>query len=560
MLQLLHIKNFVIVDEANIYFDKGFSVFSGETGAGKSILIDALSLALGARAEQGFIKQGANRTEISAVFLANDTTKLWLKEHGFSIDDDQLILRRIIGRNNRSRAFINGSPTTLTQLRGLSALLVDIHGQHAHQSLLNSRTHVRLLDEQAQLLELSEETKNAWNMWQKSNKIFKAAQQETAQAKETLAKINKQIEQLEDLNLAKDEWEQLTQEHQRLAHAHTLVEELSLANQLLAPDNFGGNNTNQGAQNLLHQANQHVEKALSFDKQLKNVAQSLASAHIACSEAISELNSYLSSIDVDPARLEKIDQRMSKAFELARDFRCEPNELPQKLQKLLEQQVQLQDSLDLEKLKKECQKAQQNFHEKAKKLSYARQQAGAKLSKDITAVMQTLAMEGGRFEVQLKPCAPHAGGYEQVTFLVAGHSGVTPAPLAKVASGGELARISLALSVIASKATRVPTLIFDEVDAGIGGAVAEVVGQLLAQLGKRHQVLCVTHLAQVAACASHHYQVSKSTTGQQTVSRIQPLNKTQRVEELARMIAGIHITETTLKHAHELLHTNLNST
>ncbi|HLR82839.1 MAG TPA: DNA repair protein RecN [Paenalcaligenes sp.] len=551
MLQLLHIRNFVIVDEAHISFQEGFSVFSGETGAGKSILIDALSLALGARAEQGFIRQGAERAEITATFSLSPSVQAWLNEHDLDVDDE-LILRRTIGHNNRSRAFINGTPTPLNQLRELTGLLVDIHGQHAHQNLLNTQTHAQLLDEQGQHQDVAARTRDAWRQWQRHLRSLEQAQSEQDRAREQLEQLQWQIEQLETLDLAENEWDQLIQEQQRLAHAHTLLDRLSLALHLLEGDSSSGDTTHS-AQNALFQAEQHVQEVLPHDERLQNVSQSLTSAHIACTEAISDLNSYISNIEIDPARLEDVDARMAQAFDLSRRFHCEPNELPAKYQSLCEERDQLEQSLDIETLEKQCQAAEQAFMQQAEQLSAARQETATWLSEQVTQSMQELAMQGGRFEVRLTPCPAQASGLEQVEFLVAGHAGSHPAPLARVASGGELARISLALSVIASRATRVPTLIFDEVDTGIGGAVAEVVGRLLAQLGKRHQVLCVTHLAQVAARAGHHFQVSKTTQNEHTTSAITALDESQRIDELARMLGGIKITPTTREHAREML-------
>ncbi|HLS16614.1 MAG TPA: DNA repair protein RecN [Paenalcaligenes sp.] len=551
MLQLLHIRNFVIVDEAHISFQEGFSVFSGETGAGKSILIDALSLALGARAEQGFIRQGAERAEITATFSLTPAVQAWLDEHDLDVEDE-LILRRTIGHHNRSRAFINGTPTPLNQLRALTSLLVDIHGQHAHQNLLNAQTHAQILDEQGQHQELAAQTRQAWQHWQQHRQRLKQAQTEQSRAHEQLEQLQWQIEQLESLSLADNEWAQLTQEQQRLAHAHTLLDQLSLALNLLEGDR-SADGLGPSAQSSLFQAEQHVQEVLPHDDRLQNVSQSLTSAHIACTEAISDLNSYISNIEIDPARLEEVDARMAQAFDLSRRFNCTPDELPAKYQSLCDEREQLEQNLDIEALEKKCQAAEQAFNQQAEQLSRARQQTATWLAEQVTQSMQELAMEGGRFEVQLTPCSPYAGGLEQVEFLVAGHAGSPPAPMAKVASGGELARISLALSVIASRATRVPTLIFDEVDTGIGGAVAEVVGRLLAQLGERHQVLCVTHLAQVAARAGHHFEVSKKTQDDHTISTITALDEPQRIDELARMLGGIEITPTTREHAREML-------
>lgn len=547
MLRSLHLRDFVIVAQSHIEFEAGFTVFSGETGAGKSILIDALSLALGARGDAAVVRQHAERAEITATFEPDANALLWLQEHDIEMDNkEELILRRIIDAQGRSRAYINGTPSTVTLLRELGSLLVDIHGQHAHQSLLNPQSHYAILDTQGQHLQLSQQVAQAWQTWLQAQNAYENALQSAQTNAQELELIDWQIQQLTELNLAEGEWEALTQEHQRLAHAQSLLDNAAHSLELLESEEGG-------AIKAINAALHSLQTVLSHDSNLLEICQTLESAQIACVESLSDLNSYVSNVELDPTRLAHIDQIMSEAFSLSRKHKCEPEELPQILDQLLQRQHTLQESVDTETLLKSTQKAQKRYEELAEKLSHARQRISTSLSKEVTQAMQQLSMKGGQFVAQLSPSKPSAHGNEKVEFLVAGHSGVPPAALAKVASGGELARISLALSVIASQAARVPTLIFDEVDSGIGGAIAQVVGKLLLELGQRHQVLCVTHLPQVAACGNTHFEVSKTTQNSQTVSKIQRLNARERIEEISRMLGGIEITATTRKHAQEML-------
>lgn len=548
MLRSLHLRNFVIVDQNHLDFESGFTVFSGETGAGKSILIDALSLALGARGDASIVRHQAERAEIIATFQPDATALSWLQERDIQIEDE-LILRRLIDAQGRSRAYINGTPSTVSQLRELGALLVDIHGQHAHQSLLNPQSHYAILDTQGQHIKLSQQVAQTWQQWQQSQTAYDNAQQSAHANTQELELLDWQIQQLTELGLEAGDWESLTQEHQRLAHAQSLIDSAGRGLELLESDEGG-------AIIRLNAALQALSQVLSHDPNLQNIYQTLESAQIACAESISDLNSYLTDVELDPERLAHIDQVMSEAFNLARKHKCEPEQLPQQLQQLLERQQHLQQSVDVEALLAATKKAQEKYDQVAQQLSKARQAISKTLSQQVTQAMQHLSMQGGQFVSQLSPSAPSAHGNEKVEFLVAGHSGAVPSPLAKVASGGELARISLALSVIASQAARVPTLIFDEVDSGIGGAIAEVVGRLLHELGQRHQVLCVTHLPQVAAYGDTHFQVSKVSDADQTVSKIQQLSSKERIEEISRMLGGIEITATTREHAKEMLGLN----
>ncbi len=545
MLRTLHVRDFVIVDQATIDFDTGFTVFSGETGAGKSILIDALSLVLGARGDAKAIREGCTRTEVSAHFDCEQDIQRWLSERDFDVSDE-LILRRLIDLQGRNRSYINGSAATLTQLRELGELLVDIHGQHAHQSLMNPQSQYDLLDSQGGHLPLARQVAQSWQQLSQARKAVEQASQSAEQGKREQERLEWQINELSSLNLRAGEWDQLQQEHTRLSHAQALIDGSALA--LTALD---GEETS--VQQLLGKASHEMSALLRHDPGLQAIVDALESAQIAITEAASDLNSYLSDMELDPERLAQAEERVSAIFSAARKLKVEPEELPRLLDSWQEQLAQLQQSFDLEALQAKAQHAQKQYQELSGKLSAARRKTSVQLGKQVSQAMQSMAMQGGRFEVALTACEPQVHGVEHVEFLVAGHEGVTPRPLAKVASGGELARISLALSVIASQAARVPTLIFDEVDTGVGGAVAEVVGRLLQELGARHQVLCVTHLPQVAACGNHHLKVEKTTEQGQTFSSIRPLTQDERVDEIARMLGGLKITQTTREHAREML-------
>lgn len=546
MLRSLHIRDFVIVDEAHIEFDKGFTVFSGETGAGKSILIDALSLLLGARGDTRVIREGCEKTDLSAHFDLSDDLRSWLQNNDLD-DGEELLLRRVIDVQGRSRAYINGTPATLSQLREVSEKLVDIHGQHAHQSLLKSTNQYALLDAQGGHTELAKQVASAWSNWQSLQQRLRQAQEQSAGLQAERERLQWQHDELQTLDLQPNEWEQTAIEHQRLAHAQSLLDGATRALNLLDGEE-------QAAQRALFSATQEITRLLHHDPAaLQPILDTLESARIASTEAISDLNSYLSSVELDPERLANLEERMADIFSMARKYRCEPEELPTLLQTLAQQLEQLSEDADLEQLEGKVAQALEHYNTVAQQLSDARARTSKQLSQQVSHAMQELSMQGGQFAVELSPCKPSAHGNEHVEFLVAGHAGVRPAPLSKVASGGELARISLALAVIASQAAHVPTLIFDEVDTGIGGAVAEVVGKLLRELGLRHQVLCVTHLPQVAAQGQHHLQVSKQSQGGHTLSRIQVLDQAARIEEISRMLGGIAITNTTRQHAKEML-------
>lgn len=545
MLRGLHIRDFVIVTEADISFDAGFTVFSGETGAGKSILIDALALTLGERADSSVLREGASRAEISAVFETPDALTPWLTEHDLR-PDHELVLRRVIDAQGRSRAYVNGSVVTITQLREIGEQLIDIHGQHAHQSLLRADNQRELLDAHGNLQSLRQTTAAAFKAWRAVEKQLALSEQDASSLAQARERLEWQTSELARLSLGATEWGDISAEHTRLANGQSLLDGAAQTLASLAEDEAS-------VQQQLGAAVQRIGQLLRHDSTLKTVYDAIDSAHIAVGEAVSDLNNYVSRAELDPARLAVLDNRLRAIFELARKFKTEPDDLYALEQMLKADLAALQISSDIQVLRAQVVARQSEYEAAAKALSAARTKAATDLGKHVSKAMQTLAMEGGQFSIamHLGPAASH--GQDQVEFLVAGHAGSTPRPLAKVASGGELARISLALSVIASRAARVPTLIFDEVDSGIGGAVAEVVGNLLRELGARHQVLCVTHLPQVAARGQHHFQVSKQNVKGKTQSSIALLQPPERIEEVARMLGGIKITSTTREHAKELL-------
>jgi len=556
MLQTISLRDFVIVDQLELDFSAGFTVLTGETGAGKSILLDALSLVLGERADSSQIREGSSRAEISALFQIDpeliQSFGQWLDGQGFPLEDhgQSLLLKRTIESNGRSRAFINGSIATVTQLREAGDQLVDIHGQHAHQLLLKGGAQRELLDRHAGLLPLATEVAQNFKTLNDSRRLLEQAENAGQDIERERERLEWQLEELTELSPQENEWANIQGEHARLANGAKII---------------GGC---QEAIEVLSDADNSIESSLSkvcgtigalaeHDPALNTISEALESAQIQLDEAIHSLNRYLQKADLDPTRLAQVEERMQALHSAARKYRTEADVLPALLLDTAERLDALTASQNIEALREKVQQEEVAYLKLAKQLSKKRGEAAAELGKLVTDAMQDLSMAGGRLEIALTPLSEGGShGLEQIEFLVAGHAGSTPRSLAKVASGGELARISLAISVITSKASFTPTLIFDEVDAGIGGAVAETVGKLLHQLGQSHQILCVTHLPQVAAQGNHHLKVSKSQSGDKTISQVQPLARIERVEEVARMLGGATITDTTRRHARELLGQN----
>ncbi|MDR6374777.1 MULTISPECIES: DNA repair protein RecN [Paraburkholderia] len=554
MLRHLSIRDFVIVAALDLEFDSGFTVFSGETGAGKSILIDALALALGARADASVVRTGESRADITAEFDTHAQVDQWLDEQAFaaSAADGQnggtVMLRRVVDANGRSRAFINGTAATLAQLREVGEMLVDIHGQHAHQLLMRPDAQRELFDTHAGLSELSAGVTRAWRTWREKVQAVEHAQTRDRELQLERERLAWQLAELDKLSPQPGEWEEVNAEHRRLSHSANLIDGVQGALTALSESDEAM---------ITHLASivSKVRDLAEIDPALNDVLAALEPAEIQLQEAAYSLSHYAQKLELDPDRLAQVEKRLDALHSAARKFRLQPETLPDEHETRRAQLAALDAAADLDSLHAAEAKAREVFVAEAKKLSKARAKAGKALGAAVTTGMQELSMKGGSFEVALVPL-PEGGahGLEQVEFRVAGHAGVPLRPLAKVASGGELARISLALAVIASAASPTPTLIFDEVDTGIGGGVAEVVGRLLHQLGEARQVLCVTHLPQVAARGDHHFQVAKTGNGKGgTVSSVVSLDKASRVEEVARMLGGLEITPTTRKHAKEML-------
>jgi DNA repair protein RecN (Recombination protein N) len=549
-LQHIVLRDFVIVRELDLDLSSGFSALTGETGAGKSILIDALQLVLGARAESSVVREGAARAEICAEFDTTPEILTWLDGEGFAdiATDGQLLLKRTIDALGKSRAWINGSPATATQLRALGDMLLDIHGQHAWQSLTRPDAVRSLLDAYAgvSLQGLTQ----TWTQWRQATQALHEARTAQATLQEERERLLWQTAEVDKLSPAVDEWDELNSQHTRLSNAQALMDAAQAAIQSLEDDD-------SGALRLLAKAQDTLQDQTDVEPEFTALVDVLASSLAQAGDVAHSLNAYLGRTELDPARLQTLDDRMSLWMSLARRFKRTPQELPALYQEWKNRLTQLDAATDLAALEATEAKAAAAYQTEASKVSQARTQAAPKLATAITQAMQGLGMQGGRFEVQLdKTEQPTASGLESITFLVAGHPGSTPRPVGKVASGGELSRIALAIAVTTSELGTAQTLIFDEVDSGVGGAVAETVGRLMKQLGIDRQVLAVTHLPQVAACADHHLVVSKHSDAQGTSSQVTALSADARVNEIARMLGGEKVSDTTLAHAREMLQTS----
>jgi DNA repair protein RecN (Recombination protein N) len=546
-LQHIVLRDFVIVRELDLNLSSGFSALTGETGAGKSILIDALQLVLGARAETTVVREGASRAEICAEFDTTAEIIQWLDDEGFAdiATDDTLLLKRTIDAQGKSRAWINGSPATATQLRALGDKVLDIHGQHAWQSLTRPDAVRGLLDAYAGVS--VQGLTQTWTHWRQATQALHEARTAQATLQEERERLLWQMAEVDKLSPAEEEWDELNSQHTRLSNAQTLMDAAQSAIQSLEDDD-------NGALRLLAKAQDALQGQTNVEPEFTALVDVLASSLAQAGDVAHSLNAYLGRTELDPARLQTLDDRMSLWMSLARRFKRTPQELPALYQEWKTRLTQLDAATDLERLEAEEAKATAAYQVEARKVSQARTHAAPKLATAITQAMQGLGMQGGRFEVQLdKTEHPTASGLESITFLVAGHPGSTPRPVGKVASGGELSRIALAIAVTTSQLGTAQTLIFDEVDSGVGGAVAETVGRLMKQLGKDRQVLAVTHLPQVAACADHHLVVSKHSDAQGTSSQVTALGADARVNEIARMLGGEKVSNTTLAHAREML-------
>jgi DNA repair protein RecN (Recombination protein N) len=553
MLRSLSIRDFVIVDRLDLEFAPGFTVLTGETGAGKSILIDALATVLGERAEAIVVRGGAERAEVNAEFEPDGSTAggrelaRWLGENDLAGDEGALLLRRVIESSGRSRGFINGRAATLAQLREAGEFLVDIHGQHQHQSLTRPGAQRELLDACGELSDAAKKVAGLHRAWQQRRESRMAFETNAAAFAAEREQLEWQVRELAALKFSAVEWPELTAEHGRLAHAASLIEAARLGVEALSEDE-------NACLTQLNGVLSRLGALIEHDPRLKEIVELLESARIQLEEAAHALRRYGERLDLDPRRLQEAERRLDAIHDAARKYRVQPEALPQKLEDARTRLREMGEGGDAEALRKLEEAAYAACQAEAKKLSAGRRKAAKKFSDQVTEAMQTLAMQGGTFEIALH-AAPDitAHGLESVEFLVSAHKGMAPQPLAKVASGGELSRLSLAVQTVASRVAQVPTLIFDEVDAGIGGRVAEIVGKMLGQLGRKHQVMCITHLPQVAATADQQWQVAKSSASGKVLSKVTVLDPGQRVEEIARMLGGVKITETTRKHAAEML-------
>lgn len=545
-LRRITLRDFVIVQVLELELSAGFTVLTGETGAGKSILVDALQLALGSRSDAGLVREGALKADVCAEFDCPAHVEPWLSEAGYNTEDS-LLLRRTVDVQGKSRAWINGTPATATQLRELGDLLLDIHGQHAWQSLTRPESVRGLLDAFAGIN--MTDVAARWATWRSAQKNLQQARQAQATLQQERERLQWQIGEVDKLAPKEDEWRDLDAQHKRLSHAQALLDAAEGALQQLQGEETGVLESLTHAQGLLH-GQEQIEPAFS------SLADILSSSLAQASDVAHSLQSYLRHADIDPERLAELDTRMSLWMALARRYKRPPGELPALLQSWKQEMRELDAATDLEKLTAAESSSAKAFHTAARSLSLARAKAAPRLSSAITKAMQGLGMEGGQFEVLVrKSSEPSPHGMDEVVFLVAGHPGMTPKPVGKVASGGELSRISLAISVTTSELGMASTLIFDEVDSGVGGAVAETVGRLMQQLGTHRQVLAVTHLPQVAAYADQHLKVAKNKNAKGTTSTVHEVVDDQRVTEIARMLGGERATETTLAHAREMLNT-----
>ena len=543
-LKRLALRDFVIVSELELELASGFSVLTGETGAGKSILIDALQLVTGGRADVGAVREGASRTDVSAEFDTSAAIDAWLDEAGFDANGG-LLLRRTVDTQGKSRAWINGSAATATQLRELGEQLLDIHGQHAWQSLTRPEAVRSLLDAYAGLDTAS--MSQLWQGWRQAQAALTQAQTAQATLQTERERLAWQIGELDKLAPGTDEWDGLNTEHGRLSNAQALLDAANGAVQSLDEEEHS-------AVHALHHACQLLQQQEHVEPVFKVLAEVLASSLAQVEDTVHSLRAYLRRTELDPQRLAELDERLSLWMSLARRYRRDPADLPALLAQWQHDMKQLDAAADLAALEAAERRALQLYQQEARRISQARARAAPQLARAITQAMQGLGMQGGQFEVALTAAAQAMQhGLEDVGFLVAGHAGSTPRPVNKVASGGELSRMALAIAVTTSQLGTAQTLIFDEVDAGVGGAVAETVGRLMQQLGQDRQVLAVTHLPQVAACADHHLVVAKQLTGGATLSSVSPVQGEKRVGEVARMLGGERLSDTTLAHAREML-------
>ena len=550
MLLNLSILDFVIVDKMSLDFKPGFSALTGETGAGKSILIDALSLALGQRNEGGVVRLHQDKADISAIFDIQNNNEVidWLKENELESDNAELILRRVIHVDGKSRAFINGKVSTLQQLKELGESLVDIYSQNSHHSLLKLSSQRQILDNFGGHSDLAAEVYLLYQTWHKLH-IQKIEYEKNAQIySDELAELRDKLRELKQFAFTLADWETLQQDHSMMSHGSELIENINFCIEVLEKDDTA-------ISNRLHLVQQKISHSVAIDEKLKESSDLMDSICIQTQELIRSLNRYLQKVDLDPERLKDIEARIQAIHNFGRKHRIKPEEFEATLISWQARMDELESFQSDEGIDAKEKAALEAFNQKANLLTQARKKAAETLGQNITDAMQKLSFSHGRFEVKLTPQEPSLHGLEQIEFLAAPHLGAEARPIHKAASGGELSRLSLAIRVASISKANVPCMIFDEVDVGIGGSVAEIVGKLLKELGShdQRQVLVITHLPQVASLAVHHYKVSKTQENNQTLSHIHLMDEKMRVDEIARMLGGISITDTTREHAKEML-------
>lgn len=550
MLRQLVINNLAVIDRLSLDFDTGMTVLTGETGAGKSILLDALGLILGARAETGLIRGGADKTDITAIFVIEGDQALRQRLEALDIEyDAELFIRRTIGRDGRSRAYINNIPAPAQTLRELGRQLIDIHGQHAYQALAGTEAQRELLDQSGAYRPLLDRLRQVYEAWQTLTERLRAIHPEGAEVEAKRTLLRYQIDELAALEIGEAEYTTVNEEYKRLANAQTILTTCHAALDSLAE-------SEDAVAARLGRCRQDIHGLCGFDEKLEGVATLLEGASIQLAEAAGELKHYIAQFDADTSRLAALEQRLDKLHELARKHKVRPAELAAHLGKLTAELEQLEDGREqTELLQQRETELRREYAALALELHEARRQAATTMAAAITEKMHELGM-GGEFSIRVEQTEtdkPRARGSDKVGFLVSVNPGQPPRPINKVASGGELSRLSLAIQIIGSRDTGVPTLIFDEVDAGIGGGIAEIVGRLLRRLAGRRQILCVTHLAQVASCGHHHFRVAKTSENNATFTRADKLEQKERVDEVARMLAGMTITDESRANARQML-------
>lgn len=552
MLKSLQVRDFAIIDRISVDFDSGMTVLTGETGAGKSILVDALGLVLGERGSAQTVRTGATRAEFSAEFdVSNlETARTWLAENALD-EDNSCLVRRVIGEDGRSRAFVNGNAVTIQQLKQLGELLLDIHGQHFHQSLGHRSVQRDLLDYFGELAELRGETGQAYTDWRHRRDLLEALEATESERSSRLELLAFQLSELKALSVGPGESAELRAERQKLQHSGRLAEGVAAALARLS-DSDDGN-----ANDLIAESKRLIEQLVDYDPALGPAVELLESAAIQIAEAGEFLRHYGQSADIDPGRQQWVEERLDALTTVARKHRVSLDELPSALARIQSEHDDLANADERSvALRLETAAAESRYRILAGRLSKKRHAAAGRFESAVTGIMQTLGMPGGQFKVSIEPLAnadARPWGTDAVEFLIGANPGQPPMPIARIASGGELSRMSLAIQVVASDGSAIPTMVFDEVDSGVGGGVAEMVGRRLRELGAHRQVLCVTHLPQVAALANRHFRVSKVTDGKATRTGIQGLTKDERIQEIARMLGGVEITQKTLEHAAEML-------